>query len=320
MAQDGPISVIICVYTMRRWVDICEAVDSMRRQSLRPDEIIIVVDHNPELLDACRTAFADVTVLPNHRARGLSGARNTGVSAARGEILAFLDDDAVADENWLSALSKHFRRPEVLGVTSVIRPVWRSSRPDWFPEEFLWTVGCSFRGGPSRLQEIRNVQGGAALLRRALFAKAGGFAAGLGRVNSSLPLSCEETELCIRAKAAHPEGCFLFDPEISVGHKVTAERATWSYFVKRCYAEGISKAFLTRLSGANGVMGVERDYVFRAIRQGFLRDMSTFLLRFDVSGLKRAGAIALGLASAGAGFLVGKMTPGDRASATPIEA
>ncbi|QGM99050.1 glycosyltransferase family 2 protein [Methylocystis parvus] len=321
MEQYGAhISVIICVYTMQRWVDICEAVDSVRRQTLWADELIIVVDHNPELLETCRAAFADAIVVANDRTRGLSGARNTGISRSTGEIVAFLDDDAVADRDWLAILSQHFKRPEVLGVTSTILPDWKSRRPGWFPEEFLWTVGCTYKGGPSRLQEIRNVQGASALLRRSIFAKAGGFSAGLGRAGAKLPLSCEETELCIRAKAAHPDGCFLFEPATAVFHKVTAARTTWSYFVLRCYAEGLSKAFLTDLSGTSSVLKVERDYVVRALAQAVLRDVSLAFSRFDLSGFKRAGAIFVGLASTSAGFLVGKLSATDKRRAAPVRA
>jgi len=316
---DSRISVIICVYTMQRWDDIGEAVASIRRQTLAPHETIIVVDHNPELFGACKAAFPDVKVVENNRLRGLSGGRNTGISVSTGDLLAFLDDDAVAADDWLAVLARHFERPEVLGATSAVNPIWVGARPNWFPEEFMWTVGCTYRGGPTRVEEIRNVQGGAAILRRSLFAKAGGFSAGLGRTESKIPLNCEETELCIRAKAAHPGGCFLFDPSTSVGHKVTAGRATWSYFVKRCYAEGVSKAFLTGLSGTNSVLGVERDYVLRALGRGVLNETLAFFTRLDIGALKRAAAIALGLSSTGAGFIVGKMTMGDRAAA-PIRA
>ena len=86
------ISVVICVYAMDRWKDICEAVQSVRNQTLRPHEIIMVVDHNAELLERARAAFPDVLVVANTEARGLSGGRNTGIAVSSGALVAYLDD------------------------------------------------------------------------------------------------------------------------------------------------------------------------------------------------------------------------------------
>ena len=99
------ISVVICVYTEQRWREILEAVESIRQQSVKCLEIILVVDHNPVLRDRLVNALPDVIVLENKQKQGLSGGRNTGISVARGDVIAFLDDDAVADPDWLKYLS-----------------------------------------------------------------------------------------------------------------------------------------------------------------------------------------------------------------------
>jgi glycosyltransferase involved in cell wall biosynthesis len=91
---DEAVSVIICAYTLRRWNELVKAVASVEQQTRRPDETIIVIDHNSVLLERAHETFTSATVIPNRAGRGLSGARNTGVEAAGGEIVAFLDDDA----------------------------------------------------------------------------------------------------------------------------------------------------------------------------------------------------------------------------------
>src|ERR1700748_289223 len=78
------ISVVICAHTQKRFRETCAAVASVQAQSLPAQEIILVVDHNPELQASLAEALPDVTVLANREARGLSGGKNTGAAAASG--------------------------------------------------------------------------------------------------------------------------------------------------------------------------------------------------------------------------------------------
>ena len=146
------ISVVICVYTEDRWEDILAAVASVRTQSYPALETLLVVDHNPTLLDRLRSEYKEtdeVRVLPNAGPRGLSAGRNTGIVASHGEVVAFLDDDAVAERDWLRRFADPYSDPRVLAVGGRAVPVWSSGRrPDWFPEEFDWVVGCTYRGLP----------------------------------------------------------------------------------------------------------------------------------------------------------------------------
>src|SRR6266511_2108690 len=164
------ISVVICAYTDRRWDDIVAAVASIRGQTRPPSRTILVVDHNLPLLERTQVAFPDLQVVPNTGRRGLSGARNTGVSQAIGDVVAFLDDDARAEPDWLE------RRAAT--------PVWPSQRPRWLPPEFDWVVGCSFVGMPNASTPVRNLIGANMSFRREVFGTIGGFTDGLGRVGS----------------------------------------------------------------------------------------------------------------------------------------
>jgi glucosyl-dolichyl phosphate glucuronosyltransferase len=301
------VSVIICAYTLDRWSDLCAAVESLRKQVLRPDEIIVVIDYNPELLRRAAREFHDAVVVPNQEARGLSGGRNTGLAASTASLVAFLDDDAVADPHWLSRLVTHCGDPNVLGVGATVAPIWIGERPGWLPEEFLWTVGCSYRGLPKRSCAVRNGFGGAMLFRRQTFRRAGGFATGLGRQAADLPLSCEDTEMCMRAKAAFPHGHFVLEPSSVVWHKVTSKRLTWAYFLLRCYAEGASKAHFAGLFKGQDALATERHYVLNALSSGFAISLADFLFWGKLDGLKRSGAITIGLTSVAAGYFAVRM-------------
>ena len=300
------ITVIICAYTADRWDDILEAIASVRAQQHPVLEIILVVDHNDELFERATAALPDTVVLKNQQARGLSGGRNTGIAAARGDLIAFLDDDAVADGAWLSCMSGHFIDPLVLGVGAKSNPLWLGARPHWFPDEFLWVVGCTHSGLEGG--RVRNVMGGTMCVRRDVFDRTGGFAHWLGRTGSKLPISCEETEFCIRANQACAPGWFEYEPTAVIQHKIKAERLTFRYFLTRCWAEGISKARLMAGVGSPGDLSVERSYVIRVLGRGVAKGSVDTFVRRDSGGVLRAAAIFSGFAAATIGFAYARLS------------
>ncbi len=301
------ISVVICAYTEARWHDLLAAVDSVQRQSAPPREIIIVIDHNPALLERTRTHLAGVVVVKNREQRGLSGARNSGIAVARGDVIAFMDEDAVAAPDWLARLAASYENPQVLGVGGAIEPMWLSKRPAWFPEEFNWVVGCTYLGMPQTAAPVRNLIGCNMSFRRQVFESLGGFRNGVGRIGLR-PTGCEETELCIRASQHWPAGTLLYEPKAQVSHRVPASRAQWGYFRSRCYAEGLSKAQVSQLVGAKDALASERTYTFRTLPLGVVRGLARAVLHHDLTGLTQAAAIALGLAVTTIGYLAGTVS------------
>src|SRR5579859_4340321 len=174
------ISVIICAYTEQRWEDLLAAVDSVRKQTLRANEIIVVIDHNTQLLRRVQEHLPDVLAVENKEQRGLSGARNSGIAKAHSSLLAFLDDDAIATPDWLKLLQAELEDPEVLGIGGAVVPLWLEQRGRWFPDEFLWVVGCTYLGMPQTGQSIRNPIGANMAIRREVFAGIGGFTNDIG--------------------------------------------------------------------------------------------------------------------------------------------
>ncbi|MGY0487484.1 glycosyltransferase family 2 protein [Streptomyces sp. WG-D5] len=304
------VSVVICVYTEDRWSDILAAVDSVRGQSYAALETLLVVDHNPGLLARLVEEFdgaADVRVLPNAGPRGLSAGRNTGIAVARGGIVAFLDDDAVAERDWLHWFAEGYADPRVLAVGGRTEPIWASGRrPVWFPEEFDWVVGCTYRGLPRGKVEVRNVLGGNASFRRGAFDIAGGFATGIGRDGDKRPLGCEETELCIRITRARPDAVLLIDDRAVIHHRVPAGRERFGYFRTRAYAEGLSKALVARSVGADKGLESERAYTSRVLPAGVARGVRDFVLG-RAGGAGRAGAIVAGALTTVGGYAVGSL-------------
>ena len=299
------VSVVICTWTGARWRELREAVESVGRQSHPPLETIVVVDHDPALLARARAELPTVLVTPNLEARGLSGARNSGLGLAQGDVVAFLDDDAAAAPDWLAMLAREYEDEQVLGVGGSIEPVWEE-RPGWFPAEFGWVVGCTYRGLPRERAAVRNLIGASMSFRRELFAELGGFRTGFGRVGTH-PVGCEETEFCLRAGRARPGGRFVYQPLALVHHRVPARRTRWRYFLARCYGEGLSKALIVRASGFRRGLAAERSYAARALPSGFCSALLGGLTLRDRSGFLRAAAIAAGLAATAAGFCSGQL-------------
>jgi GT2 family glycosyltransferase len=300
------ISVIICAYTEARWQDIVDAVASLQKQDALPREIIIVSDHNPSLFSLLQDELSGVVVVENTEAQGLSGARNSGVAVAQGAFVAFLDDDATAEPDWLALLYRCLQDPDVMGVGGTVEPEWLSAPPTWFPSEFYWVVGCTYRGLPLSRVVVRNPYGGCTCYRKEVFEVSGGFRSEIGRIGTR-PLGCEETELCIRVKQYWPRRFFLYEPQARIHHRVPASRVTWRYFRSRCYAEGLSKALVTRFVGSKDGLAAERSYTLRILPRGVLRGLRDGLLHRDRQGFLRAAAIISGLLVTTVGYLVGKL-------------
>jgi GT2 family glycosyltransferase len=290
------ISVVVCAHDEARWQELEAAVRSLHGQTLRPHEVVVVVDHNDRLMERARGGLRGAVVIENTAARGLGGAWNSGVAASSGSIVAFLDDDAVASPDWLALLSEGYRDVDVAGVGGSIEPIWEQARPPWFPREFDWVVGCSYLGMPVSAHAVRNLHGCNMSFRRAVLDALGGFRLGYG---------CDETELCIRLRQRWPSKKLLYAPEAKVFHNVPRGRSGFRRFLSRCYFEGGSKAVVARLVGVGAGLSSEYRYTRTVLPRGVRRGIAEFVRQRDPHGLQRAAAIVAGLASTAAGYAAG---------------
>jgi glycosyltransferase involved in cell wall biosynthesis len=297
------VSVIVCTHTLERWDNLRACVESVALQTEPAVETIVVVDGNPELERRARAELEGVAVLANCHERGLSGGRQTGADRARGSILAFLDDDAVADPDWLERLAAPYSDPLVLGVGGSIEPIWEEPTPSWFPPEFNWVVGCSYPGMPATAARVRNVIGANMSMRAAVLAQAGAFDPRLGRAPGAKALSgtAEETELCIRAAGAFPGHYWIYEPRAHVAHAVPPGRGSWRYFVRRCVVEGTAKGLLSRIVGGDEGLSSERAYVRSVLPRALRRELAA-AARGRLQGLARASAITAGLTITAAAY------------------
>lgn len=311
---------MICAYSEARWHELEEAVRSVEWQTRPARDLVIVIDHNDRLLQHAQSRFWQARVVASEGTRGLSAARNTGLSHVAGTIVAFLDDDACAAPDWLQALADAFADQRTIGAGGWIEPRWGGSEPRWLAPEVYWIIGCSYRGLPHAGTSLRNPIGANMAFRRTVLTELGGFREGIGRVRDR-PLGDEETAVGIEANARWPQARIVHVPAARVQHAVPAQRATWRYLISRCWYEGRCKALLARTLGASDALSSERTYVMRVLPAGVLRGLRDYLSRRDASGLGRAASIIAALSVTAAGYLFGALSSlgrGTRGPASPV--
>jgi hypothetical protein len=138
-------------------------------------------------------------------------------------------------------------------------------------------------------------------VRREVFAKVDGFRVGFGKVGDrSRP---EDTDLCLRMSEAGG-GHWVYVPDAVVDHPVPADKATFGYFLTRCYHEGRGKVELARLNHGRESLSSETDYLRRTLPAGVRRGLGDAVRGRGFAGARRAGTIVVGASAAAYGGLV----------------
>ena len=294
------VAAIVCAHSTERWETITEALASLRSQTRLPDEIILSVDGNVELFDRAVEAFgSNTTVVFNSGPSGVSPTRNVAAKQTSHEVLAYLDDDATADTEWIASLMRWYDDPSVVGVGGAANPNWIGTAPGWFPPSFHWVIGCSHSGIEASPGPIRNFIGCNMSVRRTAWEAVGGFSSELGRVGSNGG-GGDETDFCIRI-ADELGGSIIHDPAAIVDHQVPKNRQTLRYFTMRCFQEGISKSHISQRAGSTNVLGDERKHLLSTLPREFLGGIVQ-TVKGDRYGMARSAAIVLGTAATVLGF------------------
>jgi glycosyltransferase involved in cell wall biosynthesis len=295
-------SVVIATHSLQRRDALTQAVFSALEQHQAPHEVVVAVDNNADLYEWVRRKLPQVVAVHNQGGRGASSTRNAGARVAAGNVLAFLDDDAVARSDWLKNLTAPLVRPGVVGVGGLVEPVWLGRPPKWMPEEFLWVVGASYRGLPSKAAPVRNAWSENMAVVKTDFWAVNGFREGFGKTGQrSQP---EDTEFCMRLANAMPGRTWWYEPSARVGHCVPASRATLSFFIQRCYNEGQGKADMAHLLGGRESLQDERRHALRTLPQGILREIRQAVAGRELAAARRASAIGVGLSAVGLGYMI----------------
>ncbi|MER8521407.1 glycosyltransferase [Mesorhizobium sp. M0644] len=295
------ISVIICAYTEDRWELMLQSVASVQEQTLQPCEIIVCIDHNEILFHRCAAYWAGfaastppIRVIQNKYDGHLGSARNTAAETAAGDILAFLDDDAAADKDWLGILTDPYQDERIGAVGGRPLPVFESSRPAWFPVQFDWVFGCAYDGLPTSRGPLAHLIGANMSVRRTLLEQVGGFHSD----------NHDDMDMCHRVAQIKGSEAVIYEPAATVRHFVPVSRPSWKYFWRRCFFVNKGKIEALAQMGDAATLGAETRFVWYALTKGVPRGIWQ-AAKGDPHGLVRSSAIIIGIGLAAAGHAAG---------------
>jgi glycosyltransferase involved in cell wall biosynthesis len=288
------LSIIITSYTTERVDDIQELLDSIKSQSYSNIEVIYVVEKSKELYTsiikyAQKKAIPKVFILFNDGEQGLSGARNKGVKSAKGNVLAFVDDDTVLYPNWAEEIMKTFANdPTIIGLTGPAIPLWEDESMKWLPAEFQWIVGSTSFWTANEIREVRNVWGMNMSFSREAFEKYGGFVMRMsdfkekGVAKNMLSHSYgnivphEDVELSLRVTRKSGKR-IVYNPNVKVMHRATKNRLMIGFIMKEALHQGCAKRMMKRVyPHDNQLLNREHDVLIEV----FGRLVPRTILRF----------------------------------------
>lgn len=279
MTDSEPLlSVIITSYTTERLNNLCELLDRLAAQTYRRLEIVFVGERTPELCDRVRahadeTSIPRVRVLLNEGPYGANWARNMGIRQAEGELLAFVDDDALPFPDWAEELVKTYADPTIVGVTGPILPLWEDEAMSWFPEQLDWVVGCTMWSGITEQRPVRSVNGTNSSFRRQALAIAGPYATALGPHRADRAEwreFAEETELSLRVRQKTGKE-IVHNPRVRVYHRVPRSKFTPGWMAQRSFQVGRTRRMIRTLHDKNhrqaDILSPERQLLKRILEE-----------------------------------------------------
>ena len=263
--DDAPrLTVCVCTHDRPAYLRAC--LDGLRRQTARAERFEVLVVDSASRPDAERDISGLALAAPNFRhlrveRPGVSLARNVGARCARAAWIAYIDDDAIPEANWVAAILDAIEAPNPPAVIGGrILPLWEAPLPPWWPERLRGALAIIEHAGSGeyRTKELpAHVEpyGANMIVNVAALLEAGGFRAAIGRYGDAL-LSDEEVQLAWRLQSAGLSA--RHDPRIVVRHQIQANRLNPAWLLRRLYWQGASAVVTRRLLG-------EQRMVWRAL-------------------------------------------------------
>jgi glycosyltransferase involved in cell wall biosynthesis len=299
------VSVVLCTYSPERYDDFREAADSLLTQTYDDVELVVVVDGREPVYERVREDYGDredVLLHCNDENLGLLESRNVGAELATGDVVAFIDDDAIADERWVEALVASYEERDAVAVGGKMTPEWVAGEPGFLPEEYYWLVGATHRGFADGPGWVRNTFGSNISFRREVFLELGGFDPDIGGRKGDANLQGGETELCARLAVEYDERVW-YSPEAVVAHKVFDYRTDPWWLLDRAFWQGYSKRAMEVLLPETG--SEENDFLKLLVFESVPTRLRSLAATPSIDGVKQLVFLLLFTGSVGVGYLYG---------------
>jgi GT2 family glycosyltransferase len=302
------LSVVVSAFSLGRIGDLIDLLDGLAKQTYREMETIVIIDESHELFSKIsdytkNNHYNNVRTVFNPCNNGLSYSRNLGIENATGEVIAFIDDDAVPYSNWADSIVKTFEEDETIGaVTGDIIPLWENEDMSWFPKELHWMISCSYVMTPTVKQEFERGFGANMSFRKVVFDKVGFFDTNFG-INGKKWVGGEDTDMFLRVKKLGMK--IVFNPGACVHHKIYKYRIQTKNIIKRAYNGGFSVALMKNELQYKMSDSTENEYLKHLLFKFYPAKITSLLNTNRLIELKAINAVTLVIISETFGFCYG---------------
>ncbi|MEM1763185.1 MAG: glycosyltransferase family A protein [Candidatus Jordarchaeales archaeon] len=259
--------VTVVVPTYNRVRHVIECLNSVFSQKPEWCDVLVIDnlsdDGTSEVLEKMYGWRSDFRLVSPPRRISIAEARNYGLRAAKGDIVAFIDDDCIACEGWLERLISPLLSNDKVGcVGGKIRPVFLETPPKWIRRDIYGLLGLAEWG--NSVKEIYFPVGGNMALKRRVALEVGGFQEKLGP--EGIKLFGEEISISERLRRAGYK--VIYEPRAVVLHKLWGKRLNVASVAERAYMISMGDYFLfgrklSRVAVNMGILfGASLGYVF----------------------------------------------------------
>lgn len=303
------LSIIICTYNRAEVLkETLLNLLKVSNSAAKPYEILVIdnnsKDHTPDVVEALQGQYQNKLRYIYENQQGLSFARNRGIKEAKGEILAYVDDDVSFDTRWLDNIEFYFKNPNCLGIGGRIIPQWPNHQAPWWYDKNLAVAYAGITGELNLGQDPKEFKvnhstpyGGNMIFRKEVFQRYGEFHTDLGRKGNDFGLH-EDSEFANRILKDQQK--LFYAPDVIVFHRVFKERITRKYLARWWYRSGKQNTRLKSLPlNTCYLLGVPRFllrtlcmYILKTLkcfltfrlRTAFLWEMRTLLILGEITG------------------------------------
>lgn len=303
------VSAVVCAFSCERYNYLRETIQSLCDQVFPLAEIVIVIDGSKSLYrqltsDVTLHKWSNVKLIFNEDLKGLSYARNIGIKETKGDVVALIDDDAMADPLWTQAMVATFKEDGRIGaITGSTVPRFEKDG-SWLPKELYWMISCSDIT-MGAIHEVERCFGTNLAFRRAVLDQVGLFDERLG-IQGKKWIGGDDTELVWRVKQAGFK--IVCNPDVKVLHAIPAKRLKFNALVKRGFVGGVSEGHMIRITGQQVSPGTRQNYLSTLFFEFFPKRIREAIVHRSRIALIQSLLVATIVIYWGFGFFYGFLT------------